>query len=160
MDATPRIAEGRIRRYFYSGAILLIMLTVVSFTVPTYIRVRKDLALKIDQLSESLIHQKKTYLEAIVDEKIRDIEWLRTQLVNQMPALDPEVLDRRFRFKVKEMVHTTELPDDGYIWINEILDFDGGDDYAIRFAHPSQYGTEGEYLSTNSTDIAGNHPYR
>ena len=51
------------------------------------------------------------------------------------------------------MIHATELPDNGYIWINEVLDYEGGDEYAIRFAHPNLLETEGEYLSTNATDV-------
>ena len=58
------------------------------------------------------------------------------------------------------MIHTTELPDNGYVWINEIIDYQGGDNYAIRFAHPNLVDTEGDYLSTNATDIVGNLPYQ
>ena len=68
-------------------------------------------------------------------------------------------MDRRFRIAVKELIHSTELPDDGYIWINEIVNYDGGDDYAVRFAHPNLIDTEGDYLSTNTEDIVGNRPY-
>ena len=43
--------------------------------------------------------------------------------------------------------------------MNEVLDYDGGDQYAIRRIHPNLKDTEGCYLSTNLEDSAGAHPY-
>lgn len=58
------------------------------------------------------------------------------------------------------MIYETRLPDDGYIWINDILNYDGGDEYAIRLVHPNLPETEGDFLSTGTQDIKGNLPYR
>jgi signal transduction histidine kinase/CheY-like chemotaxis protein len=64
---------------------------------------------------------------------------------------------------VKEIVHDTVLNEplcgNKYIWINEILDWNGGDDYAFRFVHPNFPETEGQLLSTNIKDISGEYPY-
>ena len=46
-----------------------------------------------------------------------------------------------------------------YVWVNEILNFNGGDNYAVRVIHPHLAETEGTYLSTNKQDAAGNYPY-
>jgi signal transduction histidine kinase len=154
------IAKQRVRRFYYTGAALLIILTVGSLVLPTYLRMRAELSTKIDQLAESIIDQKKVFLEAVIVEKISDIERTRSRLEALIPPLGAEELDRRFRAEVRELIHATELPDDGYIWINEIIDYSGGDDYAIRFAHPNLVDTEGDYLSTNATDIVGNPPYQ
>lgn len=48
---------------------------------------------------------------------------------------------------------------DVYLWANEIHDFEGGDDYAIRAYHQNLRETMGNRLSTGMTDIAGNRPY-
>lgn len=47
--------------------------------------------------------------------------------------------------------------EEGYVWVNEVLNYEGGDDYAIRVIHPTM--PEGEYLSTSTEDIKGNFPY-
>lgn len=60
---------------------------------------------------------------------------------------------------IREDIHTSEFAEDSYLWINEIVNYDGGDNYAIRRVHPNMIETEGMYLSTNTTDIAGNFPY-
>jgi diguanylate cyclase (GGDEF)-like protein len=45
-----------------------------------------------------------------------------------------------------------------YMWINQILYYDGGDGYAIRFIHPNSDPVSGTILSTN-TEIYGKKPY-
>ncbi len=48
---------------------------------------------------------------------------------------------------------------DAYMWVNEVIDYDGGEDYGIRLIHPNLKDTEGMSLSTDMEDIAGNLPY-
>ena len=43
--------------------------------------------------------------------------------------------------------------------MNEIINYEGGPDYAIRRIHPNLPETEGQLLSTATTDIKGNLPY-
>lgn len=45
-----------------------------------------------------------------------------------------------------------------YIWVNEILDYEGGDNYAIRKIHPNHLVKE-TYLSTDMSDVKGNFYY-
>ena len=49
--------------------------------------------------------------------------------------------------------------ENAYVWVNKIVDFSGGNNYAIRLIHPSLKEEEGFYLSTTMEDIEGNHPY-
>lgn len=60
----------------------------------------------------------------------------------------------------EEFIRSTELPDNGYIWVNHILNYEGGDNYAIRLVHPNMPETEGSFLSTNTSDSHGNYPYK
>lgn len=69
-------------------------------------------------------------------------------------ALDAIVINQ-----IKDELHHSSYADDSYIWVNEILNYSGGDNYAIRLIHPNLIDTEGALLSTNTTDIKGNHPY-
>ena len=61
--------------------------------------------------------------------------------------------------EMHEILYKTQYSDKGYIWINEIKNYEGGSQYAIRLIHPNLPETEGEYLSTNTMDVAGNYPY-
>lgn len=68
-------------------------------------------------------------------------------------------LDSASKFFVYKWIHSLRHGENGYVWVNEIINYDGGDDYAIRLIHPNLRDSEGMYLSTNTTDVAGNLPY-
>ena len=68
-------------------------------------------------------------------------------------------LDEQVEDDIANIVRNLKFNDGSYIWINEILNYEGGENYAIRKVHPNLPNTEGMYLSTDMTDIKGNHPY-
>ncbi len=70
-----------------------------------------------------------------------------------------EVIDEKVKSQIHDEIHRYKFDNDAYIWVNEVIDYNGGDNYAIRRIHPNLINTEGTYLSTSMTDIAGNHPY-
>lgn len=53
------------------------------------------------------------------------------------------------------------LPEDQgrYIWITKVLDYDGGDDYAVSLVNPTFPNFSRRRLSTNMMDRSGNLPY-
>lgn len=75
-------------------------------------------------------------------------------------TINDDVLHQIIRTAIKYKVSNLRFLDNGYIWINEILDYSGGDQYAIRFVHPNLPDTEGLFLSTNTVDSQGNYPYK
>mgnify|MGYP000855916810 CR=1 FL=1 len=68
--------------------------------------------------------------------------------------IDSEIKEAAAR-KIKKL----KFENDSYIWVNEILNYNGGENYAIRRIHPNLPDTEGMYLSTDMKDIKGNFPY-
>ena len=70
-----------------------------------------------------------------------------------------ESMDISSQRQIYDIVHLSQYGEDGYVWVNEILNFNGGDEYAVRRIHPNLKDTEGQYLSTNTQDVAGNYPY-
>lgn len=73
--------------------------------------------------------------------------------------VDNETIDEKVKSQIHDEIHSFSFSNDAYIWVNEVINYDGGDNYAIRRIHPNLKDTEGMYLSTNMTDIAGNRPY-
>lgn len=61
--------------------------------------------------------------------------------------------------KFGDLIHEMKFDYDSYIWVNEIINYEGGDNYAVRRFHPNLVETEGMLLSTNMEDIKGNLPY-
>lgn len=71
-----------------------------------------------------------------------------------------DYIENQVKEIVANRIRSERLVDDGYIWINHIIDYSGGDNYAIRLVHPNIPETEGSFLSTNTQDIKGNYPYK
>lgn len=70
-----------------------------------------------------------------------------------------EALHGRVKAAIADEIHRSTYPFDSYIWVNEVIDYAGGDGYAIRRIHPNLRHTEGMLLSTAMEDIRGNRPY-
>lgn len=59
----------------------------------------------------------------------------------------------------RQVVHNSNFANGAYIWINEVVRYSGGDNYAIRQVHGNLKDTEGMYLSTSMQDAQGALPY-
>lgn len=75
-------------------------------------------------------------------------------------GLNETYIDNQAKSAIRTSLHGKEFQEDSYVWVNEIVNFEGGDDYAIRRIHPNLKDTEGMRLSTDLKDIKGNTPYR
>lgn len=67
-------------------------------------------------------------------------------------------IDDIVKKQVYEEIHKMMYSENEYIWVHEILNYEGGDNYARRVIHPN-LKEEGAYLSTLTKDIGGNYPY-
>ena len=62
--------------------------------------------------------------------------------------------------RIAHLIHALKFKNsDVYVWVNEVVDYRGGEGYAIRRIHPNLPQTEGMVLSTHTQDIKGNLPY-
>lgn len=68
-------------------------------------------------------------------------------------------IDNSVKKQVHEEINDAIYQNNEYIWVNEILNYDGGEQYASRVIHPNLAESEGELLSTETQDIKGNYPY-
>ncbi|NCC12729.1 MAG: hypothetical protein EOM32_05075, partial [Spirochaetia bacterium] len=70
------------------------------------------------------------------------------------------VIEAEVKGFITEEIYGSAYSENSYIWVNEVVNWEGGDDYAIRRIHPNLRDTVGTLLSTNMTDIKGNTPYK
>ncbi len=68
-------------------------------------------------------------------------------------------VDEQVKGELANKIRNLRFDDGSYVWINEIIHYQGGKNYAIRRVHPNLPETEGMYLSTDMTDEKGNFPY-
>jgi signal transduction histidine kinase len=104
---------------------------------------------------------KKTFLAECVERTIFLIETER-ELVKKVSAsqsLTQKQIDEVSVERISAFIRALRLIDNGYVWVNRIVNYQGGDRYAIRQIHPNLPHTEGDWLSTETKDIKGNKPY-
>ncbi|MGM0397019.1 MAG: diguanylate cyclase domain-containing protein, partial [Bacillota bacterium] len=70
-----------------------------------------------------------------------------------------DTVKKQVEEELREEIYREIYFQDAYMWVNQVVDYDGGDGYAIRLIHPNLKDTEGMPLSTDMEDIAGNRPY-
>jgi len=74
-------------------------------------------------------------------------------------GIEQAAIDHEVKMLIYDRVHQMKFSEDGYIWVNEITNFEGGDGYAFRVIHPNLPETEGMLLSTEMTDDNGERLY-
>lgn len=74
-------------------------------------------------------------------------------------GVSKDYIDEIVKKEIGDVIRSRMFSDDSYIWVNEIINYEGGENYAIRRVHPNLRDTEGTYLSTYMEDIEGNLPY-
>ncbi|MBO4610428.1 MAG: diguanylate cyclase [Lachnospiraceae bacterium] len=75
------------------------------------------------------------------------------------PDADEAELEEAMLILARRRIYEEEHADGAYMWIQKVLDYNGGDDYAIRLVHPNLSDTEGSYLSTNEVNQMGMKAY-
>lgn len=60
---------------------------------------------------------------------------------------------------VSSKVYNSHFVEETYYWINEIKNYKGGKNYAVRLIHPNPRSSEGMMLSTDMQDAIGDRPY-
>ena len=68
-------------------------------------------------------------------------------------------IDELAKEEIHDYIHSEYYEGNQYVWVNEVLNIEGGDNYAIRRIHPNLIESEGQYLSTSMQDMVGNYPY-
>ncbi len=74
-------------------------------------------------------------------------------------SIDNKRIDSILENAVRDFLYKNIIGNEQYTWINKVIDFNGGKDYAIRLIHPNLKHTEGKFLSTSIEDIQGSKPY-
>lgn len=155
------VEKKKIRRIYYIGSISSVLLVAMIFSLVFVKSLNDEHREKIEQLATGIINEKQRFLQNAVDRTINLIESER-ELVkndNKDKKLSSSQIEKVVIKRISTQIRNLRLIDDGYIWVNRIVNYEGGDNYAIREIHPNLPQTEGMWLSTNTTDIKGKRPY-
>ena len=136
------------------GVVIVLLMTTVFFAVQGF----NDYKTKAN-----LLAFQKREMQTTVENYINIIDYLRQDMKNTLKEGSIEYTEEQLKQAIlglmRHIVHKANFVNGAYIWINEVVNYDGGDDYAIRQVHGNLPETEGDLLSTNTQDAAGNLPY-
>ena len=133
--------------------IFTIFLTITLFLTTLILDIsyeKKILNTQLNILQTSIKDEYKKRLKESVNQTILFIDTLYKNKENS---------SKKNKEDLRAYLYNNTLEKSRYTWINKIVDFEGGDNYAIRLIHPNLKHTEGNYLSTKTQDIKGNKPY-
>ncbi|MCR5109096.1 MAG: diguanylate cyclase [Lachnospiraceae bacterium] len=109
---------------------------------------------------EATISVKKSMLKENVQSLISYIDICADEYLEDNPDADNEELEDAMTEIARRKIYSEMHIDGTYMWVHNVLNYEGGDEYAIRLIHPNLSDTEGEYLSTNTRNPSGVYAYR
>ena len=115
------------------------------------------------KLKTNLTAFQKREMKASVENFIVIIDTIRNNIIENLERknlpYDEEFVKEGTLSFIRNIVHESNFLSGAYIWINEVTNFDGGENYGIRQVHGNLPDTEGMLLSTSMQDAKGNLPY-
>ena len=115
-------------------------------------------------LYQNALKFQQTYIKNTVDNISLNIDSTRHEIIKSHQKRNQPISEQDVQTVIEHILRTTfydGTDEDGtYLWINEVIDYDGGNGYARRLIHPNLRNTEGILLSTETPDAQGNYPYR
>lgn len=95
----------------------------------------------------------------VVREKMSSYNLIQRGRYIAVFGVSNEYIDYLVKQSIADTIRNLKFDDNSYVWGNEILNYEGGKNFAVRRVHPSMPLTEGMYLSTDMADSKGNLPY-
>lgn len=104
-----------------------------------------------------IIYQTEETVIEVIETKYLAIQYGENGEYTFFMGVKKDWIESSIKTQMRYLIHNSLYQYDAYMWVNEIINYEGGDNYAIRRIHPN--AEEGVYLSTSMTDIKGNFPY-
>jgi len=139
----------------------IVLLTTFILSLSIYIESsnqKRVYTKTINTLEDLTIKNYKNNLKDTVETAINYIDFLYLDIKDKESKSQDEI-KKELTNKLRSVFYKVNEENKRYVWINEVVNFDGGKDYAIRVIHPNLKNTEGAKLSTFIKDIKGNKPY-
>lgn len=109
--------------------------------------------------SESLYVENSTDIANKLKSDPSSYKFIKKGNIEGIFGVREEYIDQIVKEEIGNEIRNQKFVDNSHIWVNEVVNYEGGQDYAIRRIHPNLIHTEGTYLSTETKDVKGNLPY-
>jgi len=162
LDNKIKIQKSKLRLYILIATLIPIILIAIFLFYLFHKNIEEIHTNDISQLKKTILVERKTFIRDVIVRTIYDIEQIRLSVANEfkLKSLSQKEIDEIAIKRITNHIRNLRPNKKNYIWINHVIDYNGGNNYAIRVVHPNLPDTEGTFLSTNSKDINGNTPYK
>ncbi|SDA52840.1 diguanylate cyclase (GGDEF) domain-containing protein [Lachnospiraceae bacterium G11] len=140
-------------------ALLFDILGLLVSVLMIYVTSRAVTGISAAMAYDATMSVKKNLLYENVNNMIIYIDNEKDAYVKEHPDASEEEIESSLQQIVRNRIYTEEHLDGAYMWIQKVLDYNGGDNYAIRLIHPNLPDTEGCYLSTEEVNQMGMKAY-
>lgn len=135
-------------------AIIIVLISGLFFSIQKFDEYRLKVNLSVFQERE---------MKSSVENFITIIDFMRKDMIANLEKkgvkyTEDSIKNATLTF-VRHVIHEANFANGAYLWINEVVDFNGGENYGIRQVHGNLPETEGMFLSTSMKDAKGNTPY-
>ncbi len=161
MDQTkPFTARSISRPYLLSLLVVIIFLGIGPLLLRSIeLNYRKSIGSKIFKMH--ILKNKKEKLKAKIDQQLSK---LKSDYILYKESTDSVVFySNTFQTKIKrnslQYLKNLENEIGGYIWVEEIINYKGGKNYAIQVYSPNGEKKDGDSISTFEIDEIGNYFY-
>ncbi len=150
-EENSRSERRRFTAYIVTGQIVSLVLVLLFSRAITMITAQMTY--------DATLEVKKSMLKENVDNMISYLDKCADEYMNDHPgASDKELEDAIHDIAYRKIYSETHV-DGTYMWVQKVLDYNGGDGYAIRLIHPNLSDTEGDLLSTETVNPSGIKAY-
>ncbi len=146
-----RSERRRFTSYIVVGLIVSLVLVILFSYAITLITAQMTYDATLDV--------KKSMLKENVDNTISYLDECADAYLADHPEADKKELEDAMYDIAYRKIYSETHVDGTYMWVQKVLDYNGGDGYAIRLIHPNLSDTEGELLSTNTVNQSGIKAY-
>ena len=147
-----RSEKKRLLIYLSAGFVISIILIIMFSQAITLITARMTY--------DATMEVKKSMLRENVENLISYIDACSASYLEDNPDCSDEELEQAMTGIAYRKIYSETHIDGTYMWIQKVLDYNGGDGYAIRLIHPNLSDTEGSLLSTNTVNPSGVLAYK
>ena len=101
----------------------------------------------------------KNMLKENVENMCSYLDYSREDYLTEHPEAKDEEIEEAMTALARKKIYSEAHIDGSYMWIQKVINYEGGDNYAIRLIHPNLSDTEGDYLTTNEVNSQGHRAY-
>ncbi|MBQ6129831.1 MAG: sensor domain-containing diguanylate cyclase [Lachnospiraceae bacterium] len=141
----------RATAYMVSGLLVSLLLVFIFSNAITMITAQMTY--------DATLAVKKTMLEENVENMVSYLDACTTVYTDEHPDATKEEIEKAMYDIAYRKIYSETHMDGTYMWIQKVLDYNGGDGYAVRLIHPNLSDTEGDLLSTNTVNQDGSRAY-